>query len=180
VSDLGELQKFLNDAYRVSYLDSHVKGGVAYQIQALREKEGLTQTEFGTIVGMPQAVISRLEDTEYGGVNINTLLKVANALKVGLEVKFCNFETILAVDVSPAALQVENIQETIRRCVRAALPTKPPANDVPSSGTVDQTTIKGSGAWQTNPFPNQPAPQRFPGSGTPNFERSTPTPALPD
>jgi transcriptional regulator with XRE-family HTH domain len=179
VSDLSELQKFLNDSYRVSYLDSHVKGGIAYQMQALRDKEGLTQTEFGVALGMPQTVISRLENTEYGGVNINTLLKVAHALKIGLEVRFCNFETILSADVGVAALQVENIQETIRRRVRAALPTKPSANDLPLSGTTNRATIEGNSAWQTKQLPNQPPAQVFPGSGTQNFGKSTQTQAIP-
>jgi transcriptional regulator with XRE-family HTH domain len=101
-----------------------VKGGIAYQMQALREKESVTQAEFGRILGMPQTVISRLENTEYGSVNINTLLKVANALKIGLEVRFCNFEMILATDVSPAAMS--KTFKTVRRCVRLLIPSSHP------------------------------------------------------
>jgi transcriptional regulator with XRE-family HTH domain len=179
VSDLSELQKFLNDSYRVSYLESHVKGGIAYQIQALREKEGVTQANFGRMLGMPQTVISRLENTEYGSVNINTLLKVANALKIGLEVRFCNFEMILAADVSPAAMRVENIQETVRRCVRAAIPSKQSASNVPSSGTVNRPNVEGNRVWRTSPIPNQPQPRLYPGPGTHNFERSIPMPPSP-
>src|SRR5262249_38722855 len=102
VSDLNRLRKFLDDEYRTAYLDSHVKGSIAYQIQEIREKLGLTQTEFGELVGMPQAVISRLESAEGGSVNMNTLLKIANGLKIGLAVKFCDFGSILDEDVSPA------------------------------------------------------------------------------
>jgi transcriptional regulator with XRE-family HTH domain len=151
-----------------------VKGGIAYQIQALREKKGVTQAEFGRILGMPQTVISRLENTEYGSVNINTLLKVANALKIGLEVRFCNFEMILAADVSPATMHVEDIQETIRRCVQAAIPSKQSANDVPLSGTVNRPNVEGNRVWRTSQIPNQPQPQLYPGPGTHNFGSSTP------
>jgi transcriptional regulator with XRE-family HTH domain len=113
VSDLDRLQKFLDGPYRASYLEAHVKGGIAYQIQALREKLGLNQTEFGVLIGKPQSVISRLESTEYGAVNVNTLLEIADRLKVGLQIRFCNFQNILDSDTSPQALAVENIEETV-------------------------------------------------------------------
>lgn len=180
MSDLSKkLQKFLSDSYKVSYLDSHVKGSIAYQIQALREKAALTQEQFGALVGMPQAVVSRLENTEQGGVNVNTLLKIANGLKIGLEVKFCNFETVLATNVSPVALH-ENIHETIHR-INPAGKAAVPSNEVASSGIINRSIIEGSRAWQTSPVPNQPPPplEVFPGSGIHNFGRSTPMPALP-
>src|SRR5687768_17724800 len=64
---------------------------------------------------MPQSVVSRLEGTEYGGTNVNTLLKIAIGLKIGLKIRFCGFEEILDADVSPSALAAENIQETVNR-----------------------------------------------------------------
>jgi transcriptional regulator with XRE-family HTH domain len=177
VSDLSKLQKFLDDLYRVSYLDSHVKGSIAYQIQALRETEGLNQTQFGALIGKPQSVVSRLEDTEYGSVNVNTLLQIANRLKIGLDIRFCNFETILNADVSPAALTVEKINETIGRLLAAASP-QPTKNVVVSADIV--ATIQGSSVWQTPPLPNQQQPlQVFQGSGTRNFGTSIPTPVSP-
>jgi transcriptional regulator with XRE-family HTH domain len=169
VSDLSKLQKFLDDSYRVSYLDSHVKGSIAYQIQALREKEGLNQTQFGVLIGKPQSVVSRLEDTEYGSLNVNTLLQIANRLKIALNIRFCNFETILNADVSPAALTVENINETIGRLLAAASPP-------PTKNAVVSATIQGSSVWQTPPLPNQQQSlQVFQGSGTHNFGTSIPT-----
>lgn len=164
MSDLNKLKKFLNDDYRVAYLDSHVKGGVAYQIQALREKLGLNQTDFGVLVGMPQTVISRLENAEGGGVNINTLLKIANGLKIGLAVKFCDFSAILAEDVSPAGLSVETIASTISRASGGSTAI-PGAN---TATTHRQPTLEGTRTWQTK-LTNQPEVQSLQGSGTPNF-----------
>jgi transcriptional regulator with XRE-family HTH domain len=175
VSDLSSIQKFVDESYRVSYLDSHVKGSIAYQIQALRERTGLNQTQFGELIGQPQSVVSRLEDTEYGGVNINTLLKIANRLGIGLQVRFCNFETILAADVSPSALKVENITETVSRFLAVASPAPP---EIVSSvdAILIRQNLEGNHPWQMNPWPNQPPPQWFPGSGTPNFAKFTPMP----
>ena len=151
MSDLSKLQKFLDDSYRVSYLDAHVKGSIAYQIQALREKLGLTQTQFGTLIGMPQPVVSRLEDTEYGGVNVNTLLQIANRLGIGLNVSFVRFDTVLDTDVSPAALAVETIKETISRLTAGA--SLQPAVEVvaltPAPRPTSQMTSSGAETSET-------------------------------
>jgi len=166
VSDLSRLKKFQNDEYRISYLDSHVKGGIAYQIRWLREKLGLTQTQFGELVGMPQAVISRLENAEGGAVNINTLLKIANGLKIGLAVGFSNFETVLKSDVSPVGLAVESIQETINRL--QAMPERAVANEIPTT-LPNSATVEVATTWQTSTQPNHPTILLLIASGTRNF-----------
>jgi transcriptional regulator with XRE-family HTH domain len=166
VSDLSKLRKFQNDEYRVAYLDSHVKGSIAYQIRWLREKLGLTQTQFGELVGMPQAVVSRLENAEGGAVNVNTLLKIANGLKIGLAIGFCNFETVLKSDVSPAGLGVESIQETINRL--QAMPEPAPANEIPTT-LPNSSTVEVAATWQTNTQPNHPPIFLLIASGTRNL-----------
>lgn len=176
MSDLSKLKKFLDDDYRASYLDSHVNGSIAYQIQALREHLGLNQTDFGTLVGMPQAVISRLENGENGSVNVKTLLKVAKGLGIALAVKFCDYEAVLAEDVSPSGLLVENIHQTVSRLV-------PSAAQVADATAVTISALPNTGisqVWQTEQVPNQPQPQLFPGSGTRSLGRFTPTQVLPD
>jgi transcriptional regulator with XRE-family HTH domain len=117
VSDLGELKKFADPSYRESYLDSHIKSSIAYQIQELRKKLGFNQTDFGALIGMPQSFVSRLEKGEQGGVNINTLLKIAHRLGIALSVRFIGYEAVLAEDVSPSGLNVESIDETLNRRV---------------------------------------------------------------
>jgi transcriptional regulator with XRE-family HTH domain len=178
VSDLSKLQKFLDKDYRDSYLDSHVKGSIAYQIQALREKAKLTQTEFGKLIGKPQSVVSRLEDTEYGGVNVNTLLQIAHALNIALEVKFCDFGTILKSDVSHDGLQVENIHETIKtENLRARMVTQTVAMwPAIVAKNASYLTLEGISTWPINQASNQQLiPSHSPGSGTHNFVTSIPT-----
>jgi transcriptional regulator with XRE-family HTH domain len=176
VSDLSKLEKFLNDSYRASYLEAHVKGSIAYQIQALRENEGLNQSDFGGLIGKPQSVVSRLEDTEYGGVNVNTLIQIANRLRIGLVIRFCDFPVVLASDVSPDAFKVENIQQTMSR-LRATTTAQPTI----TVETIEARTNTGSGqVWQTTQFPNQPSSQVFPGSATLTTARYTPMPVSAD
>jgi transcriptional regulator with XRE-family HTH domain len=122
LKNVGEsaLEPFLDKAYRDAYLDGCVKGSIAYQIQALREKSGLSQKEFGEKIHKPQSVVSRLENTEYGAVSINTLLGVAKENDVALEVRFTNYVTMLSTEISPSSFKVDNIFETYHACAVAA------------------------------------------------------------
>jgi transcriptional regulator with XRE-family HTH domain len=103
------------------YVEGHVKGGIAYQIQALREKSGLNQKDFGNQIGKPQSVVSRLESTEYGSVSVETLLDVAKALDVALQVRFSNYVEMgiadqVAVTFSPQHFKalVKSLSETLQ------------------------------------------------------------------
>jgi transcriptional regulator with XRE-family HTH domain len=107
-----DLEPFLDKEYRDSYIDGLVKGRIALQIKALREKAGLSQKEFGSRIGKLQSVVSRLEDTEYGSVSINTLLDIAKALDVALDIKFYDYVDMLLTDLGEEALQVDSIQDT--------------------------------------------------------------------
>lgn len=115
--DLNTLHKFANKKYRDGFLQAQVRGRIAYQIQALRRKFGLTQSEFAERTGKKQSVISRLENTEYGKVSVQTLLDIAAGLNVALVVQFVSFPEFLkrSTDMSDAALQPETIDESLAR-----------------------------------------------------------------
>ena len=115
MSDRNDLAKFDRKAYRDGYLQTKVRGWIAYQIQALREKTGLNQTDFAKKIGKTQSVVSRLEDTDYGSVSMQTLLDIACALDVALVVKFASYPDFLfqTRDASVTALQPQTIQESL-------------------------------------------------------------------
>lgn len=60
---LEDILSFQGKDYRDGFLETDVKTGIAYQIQALREKAGLSQAEFAEKIGKKQSVVSRLENT---------------------------------------------------------------------------------------------------------------------
>lgn len=115
MSDRKDLAKFDRKAYRDGYLQAKIRGMIAYQMQALREKTGLNQTDFAKKLGKTQSVVSRLEDTEYGRVSVQTLLDVACALDIALVVKFASYPDFLfqTRDASVSALQPLTIYESI-------------------------------------------------------------------
>lgn len=108
------MKKFEQKEYRDAYVEEHVKTGLAYQITALREQRGWTQTELGDRMGgKPQSAISRLEDPNYGRYSLSTLLEVASAFDVALDVKFVTHRTFLErnKDVSKKSLEVASFDE---------------------------------------------------------------------
>lgn len=112
-----ELHRFLDKDYRDSYLQTHVRSGIAYQIHALRAKAQMTQVEFANATGKKQSTISRLEDTEYGRVSVQTLLDIATARGVALIVRFVDYAQFLTItsDMSPKALGPDDIYQSVAK-----------------------------------------------------------------
>ena len=103
------LSKLLSKKYRDAYVAESVRTGIAYQIRAMRDqRDHMSQTALGAILGKPQSVVSRLEDPDYGKHTVQTLLEVAAAFDVALLVRFVTHENMLRItsDASPEALEV--------------------------------------------------------------------------
>lgn len=115
-----KLKKFLDEDYRDGYLSTHVRAGIGLQIRALREKGDLSQEQFALLTGKKQSTISRLEDTNYGRVSVQTLLDIASATGVALLVRFVDYPQFLRItsDMSERALAPENILESEARVQR--------------------------------------------------------------
>jgi len=180
------LEPFLDRGYRDSYLEGYVKGSIAIQIRALREKLGLSQARFARKMGMTQSVISRLENAEYGSVTVSTLLKVAKENKVGLSIRFTDYLNVVHADLSPSALKVDDIVQSYNKCnVPIATSTAIPnsatifiliRNNTPAANTGVRGNL-GVVSWQTRLPPplalsNRPNSPAF---ETLNIERSTQT-----
>lgn len=99
--------------YREAFVDENIKNAVAFQVNAMRERRGWTQSELGRRANKPQNVISRIEDPNYGKVTIRTLLDIAAAFDVALLVKFVSFGDLLAQmrHLSPQTLAVPSFDE---------------------------------------------------------------------
>lgn len=94
---LGLFESLVEEEYRRAFVSERVRASVALQIQAMRaQRDGMTQTELGKrLGGKAQPWVSRLEDPEYGKVTVTTLLEVADAFDVDLEIKFRPFSKAL-------------------------------------------------------------------------------------
>ena len=70
------------------YEEEKIKYQIALAIRELREGLGLTQEDLAKRIGTSQSTIARLEDTDYEGYSLQTLQRIAEALKCRLVVKF--------------------------------------------------------------------------------------------
>ncbi len=114
---LANLAKFAKKAYRDGYLETTVRGGVAFQIRALRNKFGDSQEDFARRTGKKQSVVSRLEDPELGKASVQTLIDIAKASDVALVVRFVSYPEFLAqmADMSPDGLKPDTVFESLSR-----------------------------------------------------------------
>jgi transcriptional regulator with XRE-family HTH domain len=109
--------KLKKKAYRDAYTVEHVKTTVPLQVRTLREQHEWTQGKLAAEARTTQTAISRLEDPNYGNLTLNTLLKIAAALDVGLLVKLVPFSRLLQEfqDLSPAALSAPSFMEELQK-----------------------------------------------------------------
>lgn len=63
-----------------------VKSTIAQMIYDLRTKAGLTQAQLARKIGTTASAISRLEDADYQGQSLNTLIKIASAMHHDIEI----------------------------------------------------------------------------------------------
>lgn len=92
---LRKSKKFAQKGYREAFVKRNIISALAHQIRLNRKSRGWSQKELAERVGSKQSVISRYEDPAYGKHSLSTLLEIANAFDVGLEVKFTPFSRLI-------------------------------------------------------------------------------------
>ena len=99
-------------------MSGRIRTYIALQVRELRESNNLSQSDLAEKTGTHQSAISRLENTDYGRMSVQTLIDLATAMDVALVVKFASYEDFLSQhsDVRPSALSVESFSETYERC----------------------------------------------------------------
>lgn len=69
------------------------------RIRDAREARGLTQAQLADLVGTTQSAIARLEAAEYTNFKLDTLLKIAAALKGRVSIHFSAARVVAKVPV---------------------------------------------------------------------------------
>jgi transcriptional regulator with XRE-family HTH domain len=102
-----------NKEYRDAFVSEHIDTGIPFQIRALREQRSLTQKELADRAGVTQVWISRIENPNYSGFSIKTLLKLASAFDIGLIVRFVPISNLVKweLQLSPESLQAVSFNE---------------------------------------------------------------------
>jgi len=91
----GLVTKFEDKEYRDSFVAEQIFSRLPLKIRSIRETQELTQQQLGKLADMAQTWVSKLEDPNYGKLTVATLLKLASAFDVGLQIDFVPFSRIL-------------------------------------------------------------------------------------
>ena len=102
-----ELLKNLEDPeYRKSFVETHIKNGIAFQVRAMRGN--LKQEDIGKLAGLKQQpAISRIENPNYGKFTLKTLKEIAAAFDVALMVRFVPFGDLVKWDLNLSSKSLE-------------------------------------------------------------------------
>jgi hypothetical protein len=87
------VREFHNKEFRDTYVAAHTRRFLARQMRKFRGQ--MSQTEFAGILDKRQTIVSRLENPNYSGWTLSTLLEIASKLDVGVFVRFVDFPTFL-------------------------------------------------------------------------------------
>ncbi len=89
------IERIKDKRRRNRFLENLIRLGLRHQLRALRsENNNMTQGELAKLVGTTQSVISRLEN-DPSRVSLPTLLSIADALDVGVIVRFESIDKII-------------------------------------------------------------------------------------
>lgn len=103
-----KIKKLKNKEYRAAYMSEVVRSWVVYQIKTLRKQRDWSQNDLAEAAGKNQSSIGRWESDNYRGWNINSLLELADAFDVALEVRFVSWPQFMrdTEDKSESAMVV--------------------------------------------------------------------------
>jgi transcriptional regulator with XRE-family HTH domain len=80
---------------RKQLIDEHINVGIAFQINGIRQRQGLSQKKLAERLGIKQPLISAWENPNYGKYTLQTLKDIAIAFDVGLLVRFVPFSKMI-------------------------------------------------------------------------------------
>lgn len=129
-----KLKKLGNKEYRDAYVGEYLHTNIAYQVRALRKQRNWDQKKLADHAGMLQPRISAIENPSNSKLNLDTLLRLANAFDIALEVRFAAFSDLLrwGEGFSPDTFEVNSFDKD---CY-----LEQPINKVPE--TDDKTSTK--------------------------------------
>jgi len=144
------LQRIKDKVRRNKYIANQIRMGLRFQMRALRKDRNLTQAELAELIGTKQSVISRVESRDADKLSIPTLLKLAEALDVGLVVRFEPIDTVAGWydNLSPEKLAPQKSEKILEEL------EKPKVSDAVSE-TEEISALNDKAGYSQTSLPQQ-------------------------
>ena len=109
--------------YRSAFVTAQFKRLVPFQIRTLRKQRRWSQEQLAENCKLTQGVISRAEDSDYGNLTVNTILRIADGFDVAFIGRFVPFSELdeWFVDLSEEKVQAPGFEEENRLFVTGRL-----------------------------------------------------------
>jgi len=95
-TNLGIADELQDKAFRDQFFRTERELDIPAQLKSLRKLRGRNQEELALMTGTKQSGISRLERSSHGNWNLETLVKIAEALDARLSVVIEPYEMVIA------------------------------------------------------------------------------------
>ena len=104
-------------AYRHAFVEEKVRTQLAIQIKAIREQRRIGRPTFAELLRKAASWVFRLEDPNQAPPTISTLLSVADAFDVDLEIRFRRFSDLLnqIEYMTPESFEVPSFEEEVEQ-----------------------------------------------------------------
>jgi transcriptional regulator with XRE-family HTH domain len=83
--------------YRDAFVSAFLKRYIPFQIRTIRKNRDISQQQLAKASKVTQGVISRAEDSDYGNLTLNTVLRIAAGYDLAFIGKFVRFSEFLKV-----------------------------------------------------------------------------------
>jgi transcriptional regulator with XRE-family HTH domain len=102
--------------YRHAFVDEAIRTRITAQIKALRDERGLDYKEFAEQIDKKPSWVYRLEDPNVAPPTIPTLLQIAEAFDIGLDVRFRSFSELLEdiATLKPTSFEVPSFDAELK------------------------------------------------------------------
>lgn len=102
--------------YRHAFVEEAIRSRVTSQIKSLRDEAGLDHAQLAERMGKRMSWVYRLEDPNAALPTIPTLLHVAEAFDISLDVRFRSFSGLLedVMSLEPASFVVPSFESEMR------------------------------------------------------------------
>lgn len=102
--------------YRHSFVEEAIRSRIAAQIKTIRERRNWDYKKFAEEIDKKVSWAYRLEDPNTAPPTIPTLLQVAEAFDVGLDVRFRSFSELLddVTTLSPESFSVPSFEQELK------------------------------------------------------------------